>query len=236
MKQIHKVQLEILKKLLFVKKLRFTDLKPDKEMENNQFDYHLDQLIDQGLIYKNDQNYKLSDTGKEYASRIETENNKIVKQAKISAWLACIRTINGNIEYLICTRKKHPFYGCQGFCGGKVQYGELFMEAASRELWEETGLQGTPKLALIKHYRVFNKEDVILEDKLMLFFRVDNPEGTLKPDLNEGEYNWILESELDSKVINYYEDKVAFDHQIEIIRNYNGQVVFEETDRYADNF
>ena len=234
---MHEIQLQILSRLIFKPSLKYTELKPDKELENNQFSYHLDQLIGLGFIKKDGVNYLLTEIGKEYSSRVETESNKVVKQAKISAWLGCVRTTNNINEYLIYTRKKHPFYGCQGFCSGKIQYGESFIGAACRELLEETGLTGQPKLALVKHYRVFNKTTrLILEDKLMLMFRIDNPTGELKPDLSEGDYSWIAENELNSKVTNYFEDKTAFNHQVEVLRNYDGKILFEETDYYGSNF
>lgn len=237
MKQIHEIQLQILTKLIFKPDLRYSELKPSKDLENNQFDYHLDQLIANGLVAKIGNKYLLTPIGKEYASRIETEKTKVIKQAKISAWLGCIRKGNQENEYLIYSRKKHPFYGCQGFCGGKVGYGELFIEAAKRELLEETGLTGKPELALVKHYRVFNRTTkVLLEDRLMLLFVVKSPDGELKPDLSEGDYQWMAESELDKKVTNYFEDKQAFDHQVEVLKNYHGQILFEETDYYGDNF
>lgn len=52
MKQLHEIQLQILKKLLFAKELRYTDLKPDVELENNQLDFHLDKLIGVGMSVK----------------------------------------------------------------------------------------------------------------------------------------------------------------------------------------
>lgn len=237
MKQIHEIQLQILAKLIFKPDLKYTELKPDKELENNQFDYHLDQLIEMGLVMKKANKYLLTAEGKEYAGRIETETTKVIKQAKISAWLGCVRNGGEKREFLIYIRKKQPFYGCQGFCGGKIGYGELFTEAASREMLEETGLIGRPQLALVKHYRVFNKTTKqLLEDKLMFLFRVENPKGELKPDINEGDYEWISEKDLDRRVTNYFEDKKAFDHQVEVLKNYQGQVLFEETDYYGDNF
>ena len=54
MRQLHEIQLQILKKLLFASGLRYAQIKPDPQMENNQFDFHLDQLIDGGYVEKYD--------------------------------------------------------------------------------------------------------------------------------------------------------------------------------------
>jgi hypothetical protein len=47
---MHKLQLQILTKLVFKPDLKYMELKPEKDLENNQFDYHLNQLIDAGYI------------------------------------------------------------------------------------------------------------------------------------------------------------------------------------------
>lgn len=137
MKQPHPIQLQILKKLLFVKSVKFTDLKPDKDIENNQFDFHLDQLIRFEYIEKLGKEYSLTSVGKEFANRMDTDKTTINIQAKISAVVAPVRiNKDGEKEFLIYTRLKHPFYGCQGFMSGKIAYGEAVLEAASRELKE----------------------------------------------------------------------------------------------------
>lgn len=54
MKDIHKIQMAILRKLLLSNGLRYNQAKPDNMIENNQYDYHLDKLIDEKLIEKNE--------------------------------------------------------------------------------------------------------------------------------------------------------------------------------------
>jgi hypothetical protein len=45
MKQLHPIQLKILKKLLFAPQLKYTELKPEEHIENNQLSFHLNTLI-----------------------------------------------------------------------------------------------------------------------------------------------------------------------------------------------
>ncbi|MFD1674338.1 NUDIX hydrolase [Alicyclobacillus fodiniaquatilis] len=48
---------------------------------------------------------------------------------------------------LMCKRSKNPYQGLSNLVGGKIEFGEAGMDAAYRELFEETGI---------------SKEDVIL--------------------------------------------------------------------------
>lgn len=236
MKQLHNIQLEILKQLLFAPSLRYAKLKPNPEMENNQFDFHLNQLIDGGYIVKKEKGYCLTNFGKEYANRMDTEQTIIAKQSKISAWVCCVRTIGGNKQYLIYTRLKQPFYGCQGFMSGKVAYGEKVLEAAKRELKEETGLEGTAQIVSIKHFLVFDKQtNDLVEDKFMFLCLVKEPKGKLKPN-NEGNYEWVDENKLKQYVTNHFESWKAFEKQLEEIKSFKGKIQLEEIDHWSEKF
>ncbi|OGM31012.1 hypothetical protein A2630_01610 [Candidatus Woesebacteria bacterium RIFCSPHIGHO2_01_FULL_44_10] len=236
MRQLHEIQLEILKKLLFADKLRFTDMKPDPEMENNQFTFHLDQLIEFDYIQKGPRHYSLTSKGKEYANRMDTDKTKIALQSKVSAWVCCSRQKNDQAQYLIYTRLKQPFYGCQGFLSGKVRYGEKIIDAAKRELKEETGLTGEPQIIMIKHYLVYNKNyKELLEDKFMFLCLVKNPKGKLKAN-NEGKFEWVGEKDLKRYVTNHFESWGAFEQQVKEIQNFDGHIALQEIDHQSEKF
>src|SRR3989344_584214 len=214
MSQLHEIQLKILKNLLFADGLRYAKMKPDPEIENNQFDFHLDQLTEGGYIDKRDKVYKLTNFGKEYANRMDTEEVVVAKQSKVSAWVCCTRRRGGQVEYLIYTRLKQPFYGCQGFMSGKVKYGEKVIDAARRELGEETGLVGEPKIVSIKHFLVYDKQsNVLVEDKFMFLCLAKNPVGEIRPH-DEGKYEWVGEIDLKKYVTNHFESWEAFEKQV----------------------
>lgn len=236
MKQLHNIQLQILKKLLFAQELRYTDLKPNPRMENNQFNFHLDQLIDKGFIHKGIKLYSLTNAGKEYANRMDTDKDFIARQSKLSTWICCTRIKNNHLQYLIHTRLKQPFYGCQGFMTGKVKYGEKVVNSARRELKEETGLEGNPEIVFIKHYLVFDKNSKgLVEDKFMFMCRVKNPKGRLKTG-NEGTYEWVNEKNLKSYVANHFENYSAFQEQIKMIKNFKGNITLEEVNYLSKKF
>jgi ADP-ribose pyrophosphatase YjhB (NUDIX family) len=44
-------------------------------------------------------------------------------------------------KLLMCRRLKEPYLGLSNFVGGKIEEGEDGLDAAYRELWEETGAE-----------------------------------------------------------------------------------------------
>lgn len=237
MKQLHEVQLQILKKLLFSPNLTYSKLKPDPEMENNQFTFHLDQVVNAGYVEKRDKGYSLTSSGKEFANRMDTERINIGLQAKISAWICCIKTRGKNQQYLIYTRLKHPFYGCQGLISGKVQYGETVFDAAQRELLEETGLSGKAQVVLINHFLVHDKASrKLVEDKFMFMCLVKNPKGELNPQSEEGKYEWVAEADLRSYITYPFEPLEEFLNYLKETKRFKGKPKLQEIIHYTEKF
>lgn len=74
MKQLHTIQLSLLKKLVYSPGLSFSDLRIDKEMENNALHFHLKKLVEIGYVRKDEESglYILTPSGKEYANTMDT--------------------------------------------------------------------------------------------------------------------------------------------------------------------
>lgn len=237
MNSLHPVQTEILKKLLFSKECRYSELKPDSDTGDNRFDFYIGRLTEEGLVLKTDGKYLLSDAGKEFANRLDTGQTAPVRQAKISAWICCIREREGKKQFLVYTRLKQPFYGCQGLPSGKVKFGERVTEAAARELAEETGLSGVPEVVSIKHFIVFNREaNQLMEDKFMYLCRVTDPEGEVKPAGEEGKYEWVDKERIREYVTNPFENIDEYVGTLEEAERFDGQVKFEEVNHYTGKF
>ncbi|OGM32316.1 hypothetical protein A2803_04120 [Candidatus Woesebacteria bacterium RIFCSPHIGHO2_01_FULL_44_21] len=236
MKQLHEIQLQILKKLLFANGLKFSELKPDNEMENNQFTFHLDQMIAMGHIAKTEHKYFLTQKGKEFANRMDTNKTAIPLQAKISVIIIPMKGKPKNRVFLIYTRLKQPFYGCQGFMSGKVNFGEKVIDAAKREFKEETNLDGRAQIVALKHYRVFDKKTKeLLEDKFMFYCKVENPRGDLVP-ADEGKYGWVNRKDLKKYVTNHFESFDVLLEDIKLAESFDGHVKFIEIDHFSIKF
>lgn len=197
-------------------------------MENNTFQFHLDKVITIGYVVKVDDGYSLTIQGKKIANFIKTEHNQLVTIRKVSACLYCVRANGGQKETLIYTRLKHPFYGKQGFPTGKIDYGEVFTDAAKRELYEETELIGELELFQIVHYLVSDEEtDDLLDDKLFFYYLFRDPLGTLRGG-KEGDYKWVPMNEIEKHILNPFDSIEVYQHEMKRIEQFTGEVFFEE--------
>jgi 8-oxo-dGTP pyrophosphatase MutT (NUDIX family) len=236
MQKLHNIQIEILSKLVFSPESRYTDLKPKPEMGNNTFQFHIDHLINEGLIQKSNRIYKLTMRGKQYATKIDNGKKKLSEQAINAVQVCCTREQEDKKQYLIYTRKKEPWYGCQGFLAGKIDYGEKITVAAKRELGEETGLIGDPKIVDITHTVVMNRPSGnTVSDILFFLCHVNNPKGNLVPS-REGEYEWVDKREIENYVEKPFININNFLRKIEMIENFKGEVRFSEEDSEDNTF
>lgn len=227
--QIHDFQTSILRELLFKPGARFRDLKK-VDVTNDHFSFHINRLVELGLVGKENGKYFLTIEGKEFANRMDTDSLKLERQGKIDIAIHAIRNKNGKTEYLVHRRLKEPFYGWYGSHSGKVRWGETPLECAQREFLEETGLSGNFTLKGIVHYHHFHKDGRLLEDKYFWVFRVDDVVGELKEKVPEGENVWMTEEEF-RKLKNTFS---TFDEMAEVI---NGkELVYIDRKRFVEEY
>lgn len=230
MKPLHDTQLAILNKLLFSPSLRYSEIKPDKKMDNNKFDFHLDKMIEIGYVLKIEEGYTLTASGKEYANRLDTDEVQIERQAKIGVAIKCRRNYKGRTQYLMQQRLKQPYYGYYGVITGKIRQGETVIETAHRELEEETGLKAELKVAQIYHKMDYSKEGEILEDKYFFSVIGEEPQGDLLETFEGGKNIWLTMDEI-NKLPKLFPDVIVglkiFD---------NSELTFVERKFYVEEF
>lgn len=227
--KIHEYQISILRELLFKPQARFSELKK-VDIENDHFAKHLKHLIDEGLILKTNERYSLTNEGKEFANRIDTNSLKLERQAKIGVALHAVRIIKGVTEYLIHQRLKEPFYGWYGSHSGKIRWGENPLDCARREFLEETGLTGDFELKGIIHYHHYFKDGRLLEDKYFWEYKITDVKGNLLEGVEEGKNIWMTEKEY-RKLENTF---ATFDEIKDVINS--SELVYLDKKRFVDNY
>jgi 8-oxo-dGTP pyrophosphatase MutT (NUDIX family) len=227
MNNLHNIQMLILRELLFHPNSRFTDLNI-QGLNSDHFSYHVNTLIEEGYVEKEDKDYSLTTKGKEFANQMDTEEVVIEKQPKIAVIVVPIKIVDNKKLLLVQERTKEPYYGYKGFMTGKIRYGEKVVEAAKRELKEETGLscEELHLKRIVHNHVVLEESGELVEDKMFYIITAINPEGEIVNTKN-GKNFWITEEEffgLDKKY--YDEDNVYKYSQEEKDMDFDEQVYF----------
>ena len=211
---IHDAQTSILRELLFYTSVNFAKLQKLSGLSSDHFNFHLQKLIDSGLVAKLSRwQYALTPRGKEYANKLDTDNNTIERQPKVSVILVVERELDGAKQYVFQKRLKHPYYGYLGLISGKVRWGELIIETAKRELLEETGLIADCSISGVYHEMAYQHESGDqLEDKIFFIVHCVNTKGDLVKKFEGGENKWMTldEALIEPKTFKNLDMKINF--------------------------
>lgn len=172
----------------------FGDLTRASGLTTDHVTFHIKKLIELGYVAKVPKEYgkyTLTRRGKEYANRMDTDAYEIEKQPKLTVDLA----IEHNGEFIVQQRQKHPFYGYYGFPTGKIRWGETMIEAAARELLEETGLTAQLRVVGIYHKLDYDTDGELLEDKYMCLIHGTDPKGELIAETESHKNTWMTPKE-----------------------------------------
>lgn len=208
--KLHYFQTVLLKKLVSVPKARFNDLLI-AQLESEHMNYHLQKLLEFGLVEKIDDKYQLTDSGKDYSNLMDDQVEAIEKQPKTSVLLNIVRrnTQTSKIEYLLSKRLRQPYLGKIGRLTGKVRFGETLEQAAGRELYEETGLQAKEFiLEQVYHKLRYRQDQTCVQDVLFYQFMVKNPTGNLITHTPFQENIWASKDMITKHSLNVYDDLV----------------------------
>ena len=203
-KQLHPAHVAILRVLLFRPHARFAELQKEAGLSSDHFNFYLQQLLDEQFIEKNDDGaYKLTFKGKEFSNRFDTDARIVERQPKVAVLLMII---NDEGKRLVQQRLKQPFYGYWGRPTGKIRWGETILDAAARELFEETGLTADLAYESIYHKMDYNQaSSELLEDKIFFVVRCTNPKGMMITEFEGGRNAWMSQDE-------YASQELSFEH------------------------
>ncbi len=121
---------------LFVrsKRLRFSEIEKALGIKSNTLAYHLDSMVKEGMLKKDEDDYVLSTHGEKLLPFFSHITQKITGGCLPVVLAAIVK--NGKI--LMLKRNKRPYQGYWGMPGGKLHLEESIEECALREVKEET--------------------------------------------------------------------------------------------------
>lgn len=114
-----------------------------------------------------------------------------------------------------------------------MRWGETIIQAAARELDEETGLSANYKIAGLYHEHTYLEgEEEVVEDKLFFMVHCKNPSGKLVEVYEGGRNKWMTADEARMLEKKYS----SFETELDMIVGKEGTFV-EETHHYSkDDF
>ena len=227
-KLLHPAHVAILRVLLFRPSARFAVLQKASELSSDHFNFYLKQLLDEAYIEKNSHGaYSLTFKGKEFANRFDTEARTVERQPKVAV---CLMVVREDGKQLVQQRLKQPFYGYWGRPTGKIRWGETILDAAARELMEETGLTAELNYESVYHKLDYNQSTgELLEDKIFFMVTGTTPRGSFIEEFEGGRNAWMTSEEYASQELSFHNSRDGTDR----VANPAQVLVYEIRHEYA---
>ncbi|MDA3855733.1 MAG: NUDIX domain-containing protein [Candidatus Woesearchaeota archaeon] len=197
MNEENNIQKEILRKFMYNKKLKYGEIWDKKMCSSSNFDYHLKNLVGEGILKKEEDYYVLTTKGFNLVTSIDGVEIKTKGKPLVCSFVIGYK--DGRV--LLNTRKKQPFLGYLNIPGGKVELGVSKIKQAEIEFLEETGfLAKDLKLKCVTE-KISLEEDTneVAHHIIGYFYICREFEGELLKDTREGDNFWI---EVD-KIVDY---------------------------------
>lgn len=172
---------------LFTKsqRLRFSEIRKTLNVESNILSYHLKEMVKDGLIEKDEDDYVLSVQG-ERKIPFFTQFSSQVHGAIPVVIVAIIKGKN----ILLLRRNKRPYQGYWGMPGGALIMSETIEENAISRAKKETNLDCEfDKISAVVHERVVEKGS--FKHAFVLFLVAVKPKNGDIKESEEGKLEWF---------------------------------------------
>lgn len=182
------IRRKILQKLIYHQGLKFSELCGD--MASNKFNFHLQYLIDKGIIEKQEDVSNIYNLSKEYhhvGNYFDVE--PMVVQSKPTVVVSPAIFNKDKTKILLQLRTKEPFRDFYATPTAKAKMDEHLIETLKREVMEETGLEINAKLKLITSNKIIDNHEQITHN-IIHWFECEITGGELRDDI-AGKNIWM---------------------------------------------
>lgn len=172
---------------LFTKssRLRFSEIRKSLGVQSNVLSYHLNQMVKEGLLEKDEDDYILSVRGEQkipFFTQFSSQTHGAIP--------VVIVAIVKSGQILLLRRNKRPYQGYWGMPGGALIMHETIEENAITRAKKETGLDCEfQKISAIVHERVVEKNSV--KHAFVLFLVIVKPKKGEIKESEEGKLEWF---------------------------------------------
>jgi hypothetical protein len=171
--------------LLRDSQLKYSELMP-AEVDNVLFNYHLQHLVKNGVLTKNENNYSLSPEGIKLTSNVTYDGVYFPKfTCRYKLYL-----IDGN-NILLPVRTNTAWYGDIAAVSSKLLYGTPTEERANVRMRDKVGVEAKMNWIGTLRTQIFDKQHDLLDDSIYFVCFADSHSGEInKVDDHDLELRW----------------------------------------------
>ncbi len=185
----HYIQRNIVYRLAFTDKLRFSELKPDL-LDNKLFNYHLKKVVSAGLVEKTDEGlYALTPEGRRLGVHVLDNQLASVDKADSVLFLVVRRKLDD--AWLLYKRKTHPLINKVGFMHCSPNATENATQTA-RQCIADIGLNGSFIFLGSGFFRVFQNGKLESFTNFTLLV-CEDAQGNLASKDEYADYYWQVQ-------------------------------------------
>lgn len=183
---MHELQKFILVQLITNQSVSFSKLKPVR-MESSKLSYHLQKLIERGLVVKLPEGYQLSPEGKSLAESFELSSLSVLSQPRIVVLAALHDPKNG---WLLSKRLTHPSLHMVGFPKLNIPLGSNLEQTASRALHDLCGLRSQLRYCGHGYITQYRGKEQLESQVLFHLLSARGANGQLRNSSDTAELYW----------------------------------------------
>ncbi|MBU0471333.1 MAG: NUDIX domain-containing protein [Nanoarchaeota archaeon] len=192
---VKKEREQIFELFLNHEKLKFNEIEKAVNVKSNMAAYHIEKMIEEGLLGKKGLYYYLTKKGEQYIPIFE----HIIGE-ELSPTPVVLVSIVKDDKILLIKRNKRPYKDYWSMIGGKIKLDETFEKTSLRLVKNKTNLNGEFKSINAVFHEQVTEEQTIKHSFILFFTKVEVQNEEFK-ESKAGKLQWFKIEEIKEKEI-----------------------------------